>query len=159
MFMKQKHTLILTALFLLAACSPKVDTRGHVANADWKQTITTGSTSKDQILANFGSPSATSSFGEETWYYISARKETTAFLAPETVDQQVVRIVFDDAGLVKSVEHYDQSASKEFALAKRVTPTEGHSMNAIEQILGNIGRFNRGGDTSAAPGRRPGGGF
>jgi outer membrane protein assembly factor BamE (lipoprotein component of BamABCDE complex) len=70
-----------------------------------------------------------------------------------------VRIVFDDAGLVKSVEHYDQSASKEFALAKRVTPTEGHSMNAIEQILGNIGRFNRGGDTSAAPGRRPGGGF
>ncbi|MDX2113052.1 MAG: outer membrane protein assembly factor BamE [Alphaproteobacteria bacterium] len=159
--MKLKHCVILPALLVFCACSPRVDTRGHVSTASWKESVITGSTTRDDILANFGSPSATSSFGDETWYYISARRETVAFFAPETVEQQVVRVVFEPSGVVKQVEYFDQSASREFDLAKRTTPTEGHTMNALEQMLGNIGRFNRGGDTGAAPGRRGGnpGGF
>jgi len=157
--MKLKHYVILIAALAAASCSPRVDTRGHVGTANWKDSVRVGATTRDDILANFGSPSAQSSFGEETWYYISARKETTAFFAPETVDQQVVRIAFDASGTVSQLEVFDQSASQEFDLATRVTPTEGHTMNALEQMLGNIGRFNRGGDSGAAPGRRPGGGF
>ncbi|MFW0778093.1 MAG: outer membrane protein assembly factor BamE [Rickettsiales bacterium] len=158
---KQHFILFLPAILLLSACEPKIDNRGYV-NADaWQEAITVGSTSREEILARFGSPSVQSSFGDETWYYISARKETTAFFKPDLAEQQVVRLVFDENGLVSSVESYDKENSQDFDLATRVTPTEGHKLTFIEQLIGNIGRFNRpggSGASSAAPGRQPGSG-
>jgi outer membrane protein assembly factor BamE (lipoprotein component of BamABCDE complex) len=141
----------------LAACSPKLDTRGYVAQADWKNIISVGKTSKDEVLANFGSPSSQSSFGDESWYYISSRKETTAFLAPEIADQEVVKISFDQAGIVSNVEYFDKNSAREFQTVTRTTPTEGHQLGFFEQIVGNIGRFNKpdsGGAAAGGPARR-----
>jgi outer membrane protein assembly factor BamE (lipoprotein component of BamABCDE complex) len=147
----------LAALLALAACGPKIDNRGYVSNLAFQEQVKPGQTTKDEVLANFGSPSAQSSFGEESWYYISARKETTAFLKPELAQQQVVRIHFDANGVVSKLEQFSEKDSEEFTLAKRITPTEGHSLGFFEQIIGNIGRFNKGGDSGVAPGRRPAG--
>ena len=103
-------------------------------------------------------PSSVSSFGDETWYYISARKEATAFLKPEIVEQNVVRLTFDANGTVSNVETFDKANAAEFDVAKRTTPTEGHQLGFFEQLMGNVGRFNKSGDNStAAPGRKSGG--
>ena len=148
---------LLTALcaVFVVGCSPKVDTRGYVKDAQWKEKIMLGTTTQDEVLTNFGSPSARSTFGSDSWYYITSRKEAYAFLKPEIVEQEVVRIDFDERGIVSQVETFDKNQSKDFELAKRVTPTEGHALGFFEQILGNIGRFNKPTDDSAAPGRRP----
>jgi len=156
MHIKQYSKYFLIVLTLsISACDPKVDNRGYVSNAAWKDNITIGKTTKDEVLATFGSPSSQASFGDETWYYISERKEATAFLKPEVVDQKVVRLTFDTNGVVSNMETFDKSSSKDFDVAKRVTPTEGHQLGFVEQILGNIGRFNKGGATGsgAAPRR------
>lgn len=154
--MKQFQPVKLSFCLLLLACAPKVDQHGYVKAGDWKEQVAIGRTSKDEVLAAFGSPSAQNSFGAETWYYISSRQETVAFLKPEVVEQDVVRIEFDQAGIVSDVTAFDKNSGKEFSLVKRTTPTEGHSMGVVEQLLGNIGRFNSPGGNSGsiAPGGR-----
>ena len=66
MFMNQYIKWVLpVAVLALAACGPKVDKRGYVSDAAWKEHVAVGTTTKDQILSTFGSPSALSSFGGE----------------------------------------------------------------------------------------------
>lgn len=146
-------------LFLLtvAACSPIVDNRGYIKQGSLKDKLVVGQTSKQEVLDQLGSPSSQSSFGPETWYYIHNRKETVAFLKPESVDQDITRVEFDTAGVVSNVELFSQDAAQEIPNIKRETPTEGHTLGFIEQALGNIGRFNKAGDNSGtlAPGRKP----
>jgi outer membrane protein assembly factor BamE (lipoprotein component of BamABCDE complex) len=152
----KKQTLIVIFL-ALAACSPKVDERGYVKQGDAAGRLVVGQTSKQEVFDALGSPSSQSSFGPETWYYIHNRKETIGFLAPESADQDVMRIEFDASGIVAKMENYGQDKAQEVQNVKRVTPTEGHSVSFIEQTLGNVGRFNRPGDNSGtvAPGRKP----
>lgn len=155
-----KYQLIKPALFamllLLAACDPKVESGGYLEESSIKDRVVVGQTTRDEVAASLGSPSSQSSFGKETWYYISNRKETYAFLKPEIAAQDVTRIEFDTNGVVSAVETYDKNNGQEFDLVKRTTPTEGHTLGFVEQVLGNIGRFNSSKDT-AAPGRRPSG--
>ena len=158
MFNIQRLTSMLLCAIALASCSPKVDTRGYTSDENIKDVLVIGKTTRDEVQAKFGSPSSQSSFGSETWYYISGRKETVGPFAPEVVQQKVVRVEFDQAGIVQKVEDYSEKDGRDFALVKRTTPTEGHTMGFIEQALGNIGRFNRPDSSGGvAPGRRPGG--
>lgn len=159
--LNRRLLLAVMGVMLVGACDPKVDNRGYVSQKEIKEQVIEGKTTKDEVMAKFGSPSSQSSFGDETWYYISARKETWAFLKPEVVEQQVCRISFDAAGIVMSVQMFDKGDSKDFALAKRTTPTEGHTLGFFEQVLGNMGRFNRPGtgNDTAAPGRKQSGGY
>lgn len=145
-------------LLTLGACSPKVYNVGYVHDAPIKDQVTIGKSTHADVLAKLGSPSAQSSFGDETWYYITARKEAYAFLKPEIVQQDISSIVFDANGVVSKIGDYNIDQSKEFDLVKRTTPTEGHTLGFFEQVLGNVGRFNGpagGRAATGAPGRRP----
>ena len=153
MMIKRSFIFVFLAL---AACSPKVDNRGFVTDQDWKQEISVGKTTKDDVIARFGSPSSRSSFGQESWYYITQRKETLAFMEQEIAKQDVVRIEFDPSGVVSKLEQFNEADSREVDIAKRTTPTEGHSLSFFEQIVGNIGRFNKAGGDSLTTGRRTG---
>ena len=150
--MKRIQLVIALALCVIA-CSPKVDNSGYMKEADIKSQIAPGQT-KDQVREKLGSPSSVSTFGSETWYYITSRKETTAFFKPEIVEQDVIGIEFDAAGMVTGVASYDKSNSQNVAFVKRTTPTEGHQMGFMEQILGNIGRFNKPGGSTGGFGSR-----
>ncbi len=130
----------------LASCSPVVDARGYTLSDVDRSQIIEGQSGTEDVRALLGSPSATSGFGNATWYYISSRKETLGFFAPEVAEQNVLAIHFDEAGLVDRVEQYDQSQSRPVEFVSKETPTEGHEMTVLEQMLGNFGRFN-------APGR------
>lgn len=142
------QVMFLTISFgvLLASCSPIVDTRGHngVA-ADFKQIVVNQSRSED-VLALLGSPTTRSNFGEETWYYITQKKETEGMFATQVTEQQVTAITFDRDQQVSAVTEYTKEEGKPVALVDKTTPTEGQKTTFIEQMLGNFGRFN-------APGR------
>ena len=156
-----KIQLVVAISCFVAACAPKVDNKGYVKQTDLLSSIVAGQTSKQEIVDLFGSPSSQSSFGAETWYYIGSRKETVGFLKPEQVDQDITRIEFDAGGVVSKVERYTQDNASDIQHVNRETPTEGHSLGFVEQVMGNVGRFNKPGSRSdtVAPGRRPGGGY
>lgn len=151
--------LSIATILLATACSPKVENRGYVKLGDWKDTIKVGQTSKQELLEKFGSPSAQSSFGAETWYYVSTRKESIGFLKPEVVEQETVDISFNTEGVVSSVNIYNKDNAKDFELVKRTTPTEGHSLTFIDQTLGNLGRFNKPGSENSGHRSAGKGGF
>ncbi len=147
--------LFIVLLLALTACiPPRVDNRGHVDAFNRMDDVVIGVTTREDVFKMLGSPSVTNSFGDEIWYYIAKRKEAVAFLKPEIMDQQVTRIAFDTEGTVISVNDFDMDDKKDIIAAKEITPTEGHELGFVEQVVGNVGRFN--GDNARRPnlGRR-----
>lgn len=134
---------------LVASCSPIVDTRGHQwEKGDFKQIIQ-GQSGKEDVAAVLGTPSTTSDFGQEVWYYIALKKERQAFFAPKVVHQDIVAVTFDEDGHVDAISRFNTKDKKEVVMVGKTTPAEGQKLGVIEQFLGNLGRFN-------SPGRQPG---
>lgn len=129
-------------LLWLGACSPKVDVTGYVFSDENLSEIMLGMSDRDAVYSILGSPSSRSSFGTESWYYVNNTKEAYAFMQYEVTEQDVLRITFDDFGIVQEMKRFDMSDSADIEIVQRETPSEGHSLGFVEQILGNIGRFN-----------------
>ena len=130
-------------LVTLGACAPRLDTRGNQVLLEDVATIEPGTHTRRNVMEKLGSPSSTSPFGVETWYYISERTETTAFLAPEIMDRQVVVIQFDVSGVVTKVNTIDTEQAELVEPVPGETPTAGNSLTFFQQMISNLGRFNK----------------
>lgn len=128
----------------LSACEgvKKKENRGYIATKPIQEEIVIGQTDRNQVRRLLGSPSTVSSYPPETWYYISRERETIGFLSPELTGQKVAQIEFDDMGRVSKLESFGKDAARDMDYVKRETPTEGRSLGLMEQLLGNLGRFN-----------------
>lgn len=127
----------------LIGCTPRSDIHGDPLVIQRVDSVVKGVHSREDVYALLGSPSTSSAFGDETWYYISGQTEEIAFLPREEVDRQVVAIHFDGRGIVQSVEHYGKERGQDVDLVARETPTFGTDVSLVQQFLGNIGRFNK----------------
>jgi outer membrane protein assembly factor BamE (lipoprotein component of BamABCDE complex) len=146
---------LLTGLLTVAAlpaCSPTVDQRGHLPEPDKLAVIRPGSTTRDEVTKILGTPSSIGVFNDKTWYYISRRTEQLAFFDPDVMDQQVYIVDFDDRGVVKAVGHKDLKDGREISPAPGATPAPGRELTFLEQIIGNVGRFNKSGGGSSSSG-------
>lgn len=141
--------IALSILAGVAACTPRIDQRGNKPDEDQVVQINPGVDDKTRVAELIGTPSTISTFDDRTWYYISKRTETVGFLDPETTDQEILAINFSEDGVVDSMRLYGQEDGKTIAYVDRVTPTEGHSLTIIQQLFGNLGRFNPEGDDAA----------
>jgi outer membrane protein assembly factor BamE (lipoprotein component of BamABCDE complex) len=140
----------------LAGCQPRIDTRGNLPDPDNVLKINPGIDGRDQVANLLGTPSSIATFSDRTWYYISRRTETVAFFDPEVVDQEVLMVKFDEAGIVSDMKIYGLEDGRPIQPVERTTPTLGREMTILQQLIGNLGRFNRGANSpSAAPGSLP----
>lgn len=139
----------------LLGCAPIVDTRGNQPTPERLAQIKPGQLKRDDVLAILGTPSSAALFGDDTWYYISARTESLAFFAPKTVERSVVAIRFAKDGVVERVETLAQGDGREVEFVERETPTAGKDLTVIQQLLGNVGRFSS--DAPSSGGYVPGG--
>jgi outer membrane protein assembly factor BamE (lipoprotein component of BamABCDE complex) len=137
----------LAAAAMLTACTPRIDQRGNKPDEDQVTQINPGVDDKNRVAELIGTPSAISTFNDKTWYYISKRTETTAFWDPDVVDQEVLAIQFDDNSIVQNMKVYGLEDGRQIAYVDRTTPTEGNQLTIIQQLLGNLGRFNPSGDS------------
>lgn len=138
-------SLLVMPVVVIAACEPIVDQRGHVMEESQLENITPGVSRMQDVYAILGAPSSASDFGEPRWYYIATTKETSGFFKPEITAQQVTQVVFDENGVVKSIETPHEKDLATLKPIEEETPTEGHSLGFWEQMLGNMGRFNSSG--------------
>lgn len=137
-------------LAAVAACAQaRIDQRGNKPDEDQVVQINPGVDDKNRVAELIGTPSTISTFDDRTWYYISKRTETTAFFEPDVVDQEILAINFTEEGIVDSMRLYGQEDGRTIAYVERVTPTEGHSLTIIQQLFGNLGRFNPEGDDAS----------
>lgn len=143
---------------LLASCTNIEIQRGAELRQEQVNKITPES-AKGDVINLLGSPSSKSSFGEETWYYIHNRRELNIFGTDEIIEQEILAITFDADDMVKNVAVVDKNMAKEIEFSDDKTPTAGNELTILEQLLGNIGKFNKDGDTKTSGAGRgvPGG--
>lgn len=142
--MKFHLALILGAMiFFINNCSPRVDVRGNLPNPDLVADIEIGHISKKQVVALLGSPSSVSPLSSDTWYYVSERTETLAFFEPKVKERKVLVIRFDKKEIVSNVKVFGLEDAKKFEMVERVTPTAGKEFTILQQLFGNIGRFEK----------------
>lgn len=158
MQLKSRALIAAAALLagLAAGCSGTIDSHGHVARESAVKELQPGIQTREEVARLLGSPSSTAPFDDKTWYYIGQKVETLAFFKPEVKERRVLVVRFDDAGILDSLEVLSAEDGKQVAFVDRETPTAGHEMTFLEQLLGNVGRFNS--PTSSRAGV-PGGGF
>ncbi len=126
---------------VLAACSPRLDTRGNLPDPDLLAEIKPGQHNREQVERILGSPSSIAVFGQETWLYVSKRTETMAFFAPEISERKVVILRFDSEGVVADISTLGREHGQVIQPVERETPTAGNEIGFIDQILGNMSRF------------------
>ena len=126
----------------LTACAPSVNTRGNLVEDERLSQLVVGQTTARDVAALLGTPTTVATFDERTWYYIGQRTEQTAFFDPDLVERRILKIRFDETGRIESLEEYGPDDALEVELVERETPSLGRRMSFLEQMLGNLGRFN-----------------
>jgi outer membrane protein assembly factor BamE (lipoprotein component of BamABCDE complex) len=137
-----KHAFFVLMLLALAACASTVEQRGIQIDADKLKQIQIGQSSVTDVTALLGSPAATGSFGDITWYYIAQKMEYWAFRDPKIEAQDVIIIRFDKAGIVSAIDKKSLADAKAVAAVKQTTPSAESQLTVMQQLLGNVGRFS-----------------
>lgn len=146
----------LTAIVMcagLVGCGGRINTHGDKLDSDRLAEVVAGQHTRDDVAAILGSPSTTSAFDGESWYYISNRTETLAFLAPEVTEQQVVVVKFNDVGIVTNIDTLGLDQGRDVEIVDRETPTVGNDISILDEFIGNIGRFGGGETDDRLPGQ------
>jgi outer membrane protein assembly factor BamE (lipoprotein component of BamABCDE complex) len=130
-------------MVLFCACTPKIDVRGNLPDPERLSEIVLGEHSRLEIEEILGTPSSITLFDQgAAWLYISQRTETVAFFAPEIKERKVLILKFDEEGIVTMVEALTAENGKIILPIERKTPTAGNEFTLIDQLFGNLGRFN-----------------
>ncbi|MDR3440836.1 outer membrane protein assembly factor BamE [Telmatospirillum sp.] len=144
---------LVALLGAMTACDPVVDLRGNLPSQERLAEIKPGRFTKQDVTALLGTPASTAVFGDERWYYISSKIETIAFFKPEELERQVIIIDFDRTGTVSDIKKLTLENGKDVQMVARETPSAGRDLNVLEQLLGNIGKFNsKAKDDASGPG-------
>jgi outer membrane protein assembly factor BamE (lipoprotein component of BamABCDE complex) len=155
--------LLLLGFLLLSSCSslmPPPQVRGNKVDADALKELTPGTSTKADVTAVIGSPTARDSFDPNIWLYISELTQNRIGRTLGELEQEVVVVNFDDKGVLKGFQKFTKDDAQPVTVAERTTPSPGTEASFLQQLLGNVGRFNpagglgaqRGGPSGGAPG-------
>ena len=141
----------------LSACAPITSYSGFQAIDAQPKEVKVGTDTKSTVRAKLGSPSATSTFDPNVWFYVNQIKQRVAFRRPQVVARDITAIAFNkDSELVEEVKTFNLKDGKVIAYNDRETPTRGREMTILEQLLGSVGRSVLPQDDEGVPGNRPG---
>ena len=145
------------ALAASAACSPITNYQGFQAIDARPADVKVGEDTRSTVLAKLGTPTATSTFDKDVWFYMSQIRNQTSFYNPKITRRDVVAIAFDhDTEQVKSVNTYGLANGRVIAYNRRETPTRGREMTVLEQLVGSIGNGSMlPSDQNVTPGSHP----
>jgi len=138
-----RHGLPLGALLLagaLGACSPIIHTDGQIPDPVKLASIQPGVQTRKEVAKLLGSPSSVTTFGDNTWYYVSRRTTQIAFLTPDVLEQRVIAINFNKKGVVRSVRQFGLDDATNISPVSRTTPTKGKQLTILDQMIGNLNR-------------------
>ena len=150
---------VLAASPLLSGCalfSPIPTERGQMVEKEDYDKLVPGTTTRADVTALLGSPTARATFDDNTWLYIGEVTAPVPLARPKIDHQQVLVLNFDGNGTLRSLRRLDQSNAHDVAMVSRVTPSPGSEASFMQQLIGNVGRYNPlgavGGDTLGGSG-------
>lgn len=146
------------ALALLAGCSvirPPTEARGHKVDDDLLKELTPGTSTRADVTALLGSPTAKATFDDNTWIYVASVTRMRVGRMPGIDSQDVTVMTFDPKGVLQNIRRLNMDDSVPVDVVSRKTPTPGSDTTFLQELLGNVGRLNPGapvGRTGGSPG-------
>jgi outer membrane protein assembly factor BamE (lipoprotein component of BamABCDE complex) len=127
--------LPLAVLAVVIACAPVVSQRGYLPDPAIEAAIKPGGDTKTSVQERLGYASTTATFGNDSWYYISATEKQVAFFRPTVLKRQVLAIYFDNQNKVTGVRHYGLRDGHLIAFESRTTPARGRETTFLQELL------------------------
>lgn len=143
--------LMLVSCLLLSSCGwlmPPPQLRGNKLDPESMKELTPGTSTKADVSAIVGSPTARDTFDDNTWLYISEVTQQRIGRTLGELQQNVTVLKFDDKGVLASISKLNKQDALPVTVIARTTASPGTEASFMQQLLGNIGRFN---PTGAAP--------
>jgi outer membrane protein assembly factor BamE (lipoprotein component of BamABCDE complex) len=152
--------LLLACCLMVSACSwlaPPPQVRGNKVDPEQLKELTPGTSTKADVTAVIGSPTATATFDDSKWLYISELTQPQIGRTLGELDQKVIEMTFDDKGVLREVHERGPDDALPVTVIARTTPSPGTEASFMQQLLGNIGRFvpSTGAPTSGVSGGAP----
>ncbi len=144
MNLKNAKTLFLATVAMLAvsACTPTVAQRGNMLEDQQMKTIVPGIHTRSDVLRILGSPTTQAPFNDDVWYYIGQETEKRGILDPDVTKERVVVVVFNPDSTVYFLREMPRGSRLDVPIERSKTATHGNDMTIMQQMLGNVGRFN-----------------
>ncbi|SDI55413.1 Beta-barrel assembly machine subunit BamE [Aliiruegeria lutimaris] len=131
-------------LLAISACEPLYDYHGYVPSDDQLAEIIVGKDTRESVTQLIGSPGSSGVLKDSGYYYMSMRKSSYLYRAPEVIEREVVAISFDDKGVVTNIERFGLQDGNVVALSRRVTASNIEGLSFLQQLFGNIGSLDIG---------------
>ena len=119
----------------LMACAPVISQRGYLPDTEMESAIKAGTDTKNTVQSRLGYASTTATFGNDSWYYISATEKQVAFFTPTILKRSITAVYFDQNNKVTSVRHYGLADGHVISFEKRETPARGRELTFLQQLL------------------------
>jgi outer membrane protein assembly factor BamE (lipoprotein component of BamABCDE complex) len=131
----------ITIVVAAGACSPEARNHGSQLDEQRLDSVRVGAHTKDNVIAILGSPASTSTFDGDAWYYIGGERAIRTPFRDEEMERTVLVVRFGPSGVVSEVDVFGLERAREIEVVDRETPSSGQSVTVMQQLLGNIGRF------------------
>jgi outer membrane protein assembly factor BamE (lipoprotein component of BamABCDE complex) len=135
------------ALVVLAgtsACVPVRTHQGYVVDGELVASIQPGVDNRESVLRTLGRPTFVGQFDQKEWYYVSRESSNMAYNSPNPKSQVTLRITFDAAGNVATVNQTGIEMVASIKPSNKTTPTLGRKRTFFEDLFGNIGQVGAG---------------
>jgi outer membrane protein assembly factor BamE (lipoprotein component of BamABCDE complex) len=150
-----RKSSVLGLCLCLTSCAwmlPPPQTRGNKVEPEQLKELVSGTSTKADVTALIGSPTQKATFDENTWLYITELTRPRVGRTLGVLDQAVVVLSFDDRGVLRGIKTVTNNDAISVSVASRTTPSPGTEASFMQQLLGNIGKFNAAGSSGTASG-------
>lgn len=137
----RQYLLSFSAAALLCNCTPTTHTRGNIIQDYQLAKLEVNVDTKTQVMKKIGSPSTIAPFDDNTWYYIGQKTEKRGILDEDVVEEKIIVVTFNQQGQLLEVKEADNK-HEEVPYVRRKTPTSGNEVTVLQQLMGNLGKFN-----------------
>jgi outer membrane protein assembly factor BamE (lipoprotein component of BamABCDE complex) len=140
---KRSFVAIIGLGLALTACAGIREHRGFVLDPTLAEGIQAGVDNKESVSRTLGRPTFTGQFDPNDWYYLSRNTTQLAFRDPKVSKQTVLRVQFDQAGNVTSVQKTGKELIASVDPSGDKTPTLGRERSFFDELFGNIGTISQ----------------
>jgi outer membrane protein assembly factor BamE (lipoprotein component of BamABCDE complex) len=136
--------ILLILLVVLTACTFQTKHRGYVFPENLESKVA-GIKTTQQLQDEIGDPQTRTIYGDEVWIYYGA-DENMHGPFPVTYDNKTVLLAWVRGGQVTKTQILHDDDLKDVRIAEGETKIPAAiELNALEELINNIGRFSPGG--------------
>ena len=144
---------VLVVLAGTSACVPVRTHQGYVVDGELVASIQPGVDNRESVLRTLGRPTFVGQFDQKEWYYVSRDSSNMAYNSPNPKVQVTLRITFDGAGNVATVDQTGIEMVASINPSNKTTPTFGRKRSFFEDLFGNIGQVGAGAGSQGGQGQ------